>query len=84
MISFEYYLSPTVSEEKAADDLIELGRLNEQRPYYLLLHIRETSSVERVKSILDRLPDDYELVSLDVFMKMAGENPTFTKRYIDR
>ena len=83
MISFEYYLSPTVSEEKAAADLIELGSLNKKRPYFLLLHIRETSDVARVKSILNRLPEDYELVPLDIFLKMAGEKPGFEKRYIE-
>jgi len=83
MISFEYYLSPNVSEQEAVADLIELGTLNKKRPYFLLLHIRETSDVARVKSILGQLPDEYELVPLDIFLKMAGENPTFTKRYIN-
>lgn len=84
MISFEYYLSPTVSEKEAVADLIELGNLNEVRPYFLLLHIRETSDVSRVESILSKLPEDYELVPLDLFLKIAGEKSTFTKRYIDR
>jgi len=84
MVSFEYYLSPTISEEKAAADLTELGTINKKRPYFLLLHIRETSAVARVKSILNRLPDDYELVPLDIFLKMAGEKPGFVKRWIDR
>ena len=84
MISFEYYLSPMVSEKEAVADLIELGTLNKSRPYFLLLHIRETSDVSRVKSILSQLPDDYELVPLDKFLKMAGETPGFKKRYIDR
>ncbi len=84
MISFEYYLSPTVSEKEAVADLIELAELNEKRPYFLLLHIREASDISRVSSILNQLPDDYEVVPLDIFIKMAGENPTFTTRYIDR
>ncbi len=84
MISFEYYLSPTVSEKEAVADLIELAELNEKRPYFLLLHIREASDISRVSSILNQLPDDYEVVPLDIFLKMAGENPTFTTRYIDR
>ncbi len=82
MVSFEYYLSPMASEEEAVADLIELGQVNAGRPYFLLLHIRETNTIERVKSILDQLPDDYELVPLDVFLKMAGANPNFKTRYL--
>jgi hypothetical protein len=84
MISFEYYLSPTVSEKEAVADLIELASLNKKRPYFLLLHIRESSAISRVNSILKQLPEDYEIVPLDLFVKMASEEPTFTKRYIDR
>jgi len=82
MVSFEYYLSPMASEEEAVADLIELGQVNADRPYFLLLHIRETNTIERVKSILDQLPDDYELVPLDVFLKMAGASPNFQTRYV--
>jgi hypothetical protein len=84
LISFEYYLAPTVPEDEAAADLIELAELNDKRPYYLLLHIRETSDVARVKSILNQLPDSFELVPLDIFLKMAGNTPTFTNRYIEK
>ncbi len=84
LISFEYYLSPTISVTEARDDLLELARLNEARPYFLLLHIRETSDVARVKSILNQLPESFELVPLDVFIRMAGKNPTFTRRMIER
>ena len=82
MVSFEYYLSPMATEEEAVADLVELGQVNADRPYFLLLHIRETNTIERVKSILDQLPDDYELVPLDVFLKMAGANPNFQTRYV--
>ena len=58
------------------------GQVNADRPYFLLLHIRETNTIERVKSILDQLPDDYELVPLDVFLKMAGANPNFKSRHV--
>ena len=84
MVSFQYYLSPTVSEQEAVNDLLELGRLNNKRPYFLLLHIRETSSVSRVKSILGQLPDEYELVPLDVFLKMAGQSKTNVNRVIQQ
>lgn len=82
MVSFEYYLSPMASEEEAVADLIELGQVNADRPYFLLLHIRETNTIARVKAILDQMPDDYELVPLDVFLKMAGASPNFKTRYV--
>jgi hypothetical protein len=44
--------------------------------------VRESSDVARVKAICDRLGQDIEVVPLDVFLKMAGENPTFTERYL--
>ena len=84
MISFEYYLSPEVSKQEAVADIIELANLNKIRPYFLLMHIRESSNISHVKSILEQLPDDFEVIPLDIFIKMAGENPTFIKRYIDR
>ena len=56
---------------------------NLMRPF-LLLHIRETSEVARVKAILDRLPADYELLPLEIFLKMVGEKPDLENRYIER
>lgn len=80
-VSFDYYLSPDRPEDAAAADIEELARLNPHRPYFLLVHVREWSSIERVKSILDRLGPDFEVVPMDVFMKLAGQNPTFQERY---
>ena len=76
-MSYDYYLTPTVPEADAVTDLIELARINDTRPYFLLIHVRESSSIERVKNILDALPDEFEVIPLDLFLKMAGENPTF-------
>ena len=80
-ISFDYYLSPDRPEAAAAADIEELARLNPQRPYFLLIHVREWSSIKRVKSILDRLGPQFEVVPMDVFMKLAGQDPTFKERY---
>ena len=80
-VSFDYYLSPDRPEADAAADIEELARLNSQRPYFLFIHVREWSSIERVKSILDRLGPEFEVVPLDVFMKLAGQDPTFRERY---
>ncbi len=83
LISYDYYLSKERPEEDAVSDLKELARLNPQRPYFLLAHIRQWSDITRVKSIYDKLGPEFELVPLDIFLKMAGENPTFTEKYFD-
>jgi len=77
LISYDYYLSPTRPEPDAVDDLKELIALNSKRPYFLLMHVRESSDIARVKNILDKLGPEAEVVPLDVFLKMAATNPTF-------
>jgi len=84
LVSYDYYLSPTKTEDEAVTDLHELGVLNQKRPYFLLMHVREYSNVQRVKSIINKLGPEYELVPLDVFIKMAGESPTFKERFLQR
>jgi len=84
LISYDYYLSPTRPEEDAVSDLEELAEINNTRPYFLLIHVRESSDVKRVKSILDKLGPEFELVPLDVFIKMAGEKATFKERFLER
>jgi hypothetical protein len=81
LISYDYYLAPECSEEQVAADLEELAEMNRIRPYFLLMHVRQSSNIKRVKSILGRLSADFEVVPLDIFMKMAGEQPTFKERY---
>lgn len=82
LISYDYYLSPTRTEEEAVADLEELATINNKRPYFLLVHVRESSNVKRVKSILDKLGPEFELVHLDIFLKMAGHKPTFRERFL--
>jgi hypothetical protein len=82
MISFDYYLSPQRSEKNAVADLQELMTLNKERPYFLLLHVRQWSNIDRVKSILDQLGPDVEIVPLDIFTKMANRSPTFENWYL--
>ncbi len=82
-ISYDYYLSAEKPEAEAAADLEELATLNSERPYFLLVHVREYSDVARVKSICDRLGTEFEVVPLDVFLKLAGEKPTFKERYLE-
>ncbi len=82
-ISYDYYLSAEKPEAEAAADLEELATLNSDRPYFLLVHVREYSDVARVKSICDRLGTEFEVVPLDIFLKLAGEKPTFKERYLE-
>jgi hypothetical protein len=83
-ISYDYYLSKEKPEDEAAADLKELAEINSNRPYFLLVHVRESSDITRVKSICDKLGPGFEIIPLDVFLKLAGENPTFEKRYMDK
>ena len=72
------------AEEEAVADLEELAAINSKRPYFLLVHVREYSNVKRVKSILDKLGPEFELVPLDIFLKMAGHTPTFQERFLKK
>jgi hypothetical protein len=80
LVSFDYYLSETRPEADAAADLQELAAVNPKRPYFLLIHIREYSDLQRTKNILDRLGENFEVVPLDLFLKLASEAPTFEER----
>jgi len=81
LISYDYYLAPEAPDEQVIGDLNELAALNKQRPYFLLMHVRQYSTVQRVKSILSRLSAEFEVVPLDIFLKLAGEQPTYRERY---
>ena len=83
-VSYDYYLSAEKPEAEAAADLKELAAINADRPYFLLVHVRENSDVVRVKSICDKLGSGFEVVPLDVFLKMAGENTTFKEKYLEK
>ena len=83
LISYGYYLSPDRPEEDAAADLEELIVMNPDRPYFLAIHVREWSDVDRVKRILDGLGSDVEIVPMDVFMKLAGAAPEFRTWHLD-
>lgn len=83
-VSYDYYLGERRPAEEAVADLEELARLNPERPYFLTLHVRQWRSIERVKSILDQLGPEFEVVPLDVFLKLAGAEPTFETWYLDQ
>jgi hypothetical protein len=83
-VSYDYYLSPVRPEPDAVADLKELATINSKRPYFLLVHVREYSDVKRVKGILDKLGPEFEVVPLDVFLTMAGNDPTFEERFLQK
>ncbi len=81
LLSFDYYLSPTRPEADAVADLQELAAINPKRPYFLVAHIRQSSDISRVKAIFDKLGPEFELVPLDVLLKLAAVEPTFQERF---
>ncbi len=83
-VSYDYYLSPVRPEADAVADLKELATINAKRPYFLLVHVRETSDIKRVKGILDKLGPEFEVVPLDLFLSMAASQPTFKERVLQR
>ncbi len=81
LVSFDYYLGERRPSEEAVADLQELALMNPERPYFLLLHIRQWSTIEHVKNILDQLGPEFEVVPLDTFLKLAASQPDFEPRY---
>ena len=81
-LSYDYYLSPDRPDADAIGDLKELATLNDLRPYYLVMHVRESSDIQRVKGILDGLGPEFEVVPLDVLLRMAAHTPTSATRYL--
>jgi hypothetical protein len=84
-MSYDYYLAKEKPEADVVADLKELSEINADRPYFLLVHVRESSEITRVKSICDqfsnKLGNNLEIMPLDIFLKMAGENPTYKERF---
>lgn len=80
-ISYDYYLDVNRPVADAAADLEEMIQLNPARPYFLLLHIRERNTVEKVTAILNSLSEPVEVVALDVFLKLAASAQTYRTHY---
>ena len=47
------------------------------------MHVRESNDVNSVVEVVNRLTGPVEVVPLDVFMKLAASNQTYTTRYQD-
>lgn len=83
MISYDYYIDPRRSRGAVTDDLNELIYLNSKRPYFLLVHVRESNDVNSLVEVTKRLNGPIEIVPIDVFLKLAASNKTYTTRYQD-
>ncbi len=81
LISYDYYLGLYRPEEEAVADIEELITLNQKRPYFMLVHVRESKSIEKTVSILNAVSEPIEVVPLDKFLKMAASNKTYSTRY---
>jgi len=82
IISYDYYLGSGRKKEEAVADLKELMSLNKKRPYYLLIHVRQTSTIDEVAEIMEELGDGVEVVPLDKFLKLAAAKKTYVTRYL--
>ncbi len=80
-LSYDYYLDVKRPVEEARADLEELIQLNPQRPYFLLMHVRELNTVEKVDAIVNHLSEKVEVVPLDVFLKLAAGARTYRTHY---
>ena len=83
MISYDYYIDPKRPREAVTDDLNELISLNSKRPYFLLIHVRESNDVNSLVEVTKNLDGPIEIVAVDKFLKLAASNKTYTTRYQD-
>src|SRR5690606_14540758 len=60
MISYDYYLGVNRKTDDAIADLKELMSLNSKRPYFLLVHVRESTTIDRVAGIIEGLGENAE------------------------
>lgn len=83
LISYDYYIDPRRPRTEVAADLNELIALNFSRPYFLLVHVRESNDVNSLVEVVKQLDGPVEVVPLDVFLKLAASRKTYTTRYQD-
>ncbi|HRE80747.1 MAG TPA: GxGYxYP family putative glycoside hydrolase [Opitutaceae bacterium] len=81
LISYDYYIDPRRPREEVAADLDQLIALNAQRPYFCLVHVRESNDVNSLVEVVKNLHGPVEIVPVDVFLKLAASNKTYVTRY---
>ena len=80
-LSYDYYLSIDRPVDEAAADLEELMQLNPARPYFLLMHVRESNTIEKVATIIGQLTEPVEVVPLDTFLALAAGAKTYRAHF---
>ena len=83
LISYDYYIDPRRPRAEVTADLNELIALNAKRPYVLLVHVRESNDVNSLIQVTKQLEGPVAIVPVDVFLKLAASNQTYTTRYQD-
>ena len=83
LISYDYYIDPRRPRAEVTADLNELIALNAKRPYFLLVHVRESNDVNSLIQVTKQLEGPVAIVPVDVFLKLAASNQTYTTRYQD-
>lgn len=83
LISYDYYIDPKRPRDEVAADLNELIALNRVRPYFLLVHVRESNDVNSLVEVMKQLDGPVEVVPIDLFLKYAADKKTYTTRYQD-
>ena len=81
LISYDYYLGIHRPEDEAIADLEELIALNPEEPRFILVHVRESTTIDRVAGILEGLPSNVEVTPLDVFIKLVASAKDDPIRY---
>ncbi|MDQ8198026.1 GxGYxYP family putative glycoside hydrolase [Pelagicoccus enzymogenes] len=81
MLSYDYYIDPKRPREEVTADLNELIALNSKRPYFLLVHVRESNDVNSLVEVVENLEGPVEVKPLDVFLKLAASNKTYQTRF---
>jgi hypothetical protein len=81
MLSYDYYIDPKRPREGVTADLNELIALNSMRPYFLLVHVRESNDVNSLVEVVGNLEGPVEVVPIDVFLKLAASKKTYKTRF---
>ncbi|KAH3743128.1 GxGYxYP putative glycoside hydrolase C-terminal domain [Pelomyxa schiedti] len=82
-LSYEYYVDPDTPDDQVVADIQLLASVNVIRPYWMVIHVREFSSISRMEQIFDALGDGFQLLPFDTFMEGAGAYPTYETHYMD-
>ncbi len=81
MISYDLYIDPLRPRAEVLADMNEMIAVNPQRPYFLLVHVRESNDVASLVGMVPHLHGDVEVVPVDKFLKLAASAKTYTTCY---